>query len=79
MNKVEVEQATCTVAAETKVDEPFDWRLYSRFNRIRNFRAFGGKFKTKQKRPLKADETQKLEKILCRFVLTDASRMFQKG
>ena len=64
-NKVVAEQATSTVATETKLDQTFDWDRYSSFNRIRNFIAY---CKTKQKGPLKADEIHGAEQILSRFV-----------
>ncbi|XP_075265624.1 uncharacterized protein LOC142357685 [Convolutriloba macropyga] len=46
LNKVEAEQATGTVAAETKLHQTFDWDRYSSFNRIRNFIAYCMRFKT---------------------------------
>ena len=36
VNKVEAEQATSTVATETKPDQLFNWRQHSSFNRITN-------------------------------------------
>ena len=38
-NELEPEQVTSTVATERKLDQLFDWRRYSTFNRIRNFIA----------------------------------------
>ncbi|XP_075248317.1 uncharacterized protein LOC142341284 [Convolutriloba macropyga] len=67
-NKVEAEQATSTVAAETKLHQKFDWDRYSSFNRIRNFIAYCMRFKAKQKGPLKADEIHGAEQIRLRFV-----------
>ena len=34
VNEVEAEQATSTVATESKLDQLFDWRRYSTFNRV---------------------------------------------
>ena len=68
MNEAEAEQATSTVAIETELDQLFDWRRYSAFNRIRNLIAYGMRFKTKQKGPLKADEIHHAEQIRFRFV-----------
>ena len=48
VNELEPEQVTSTVAKETKLDQIFDWRRYSSFNRIRNFIAYCMRFKTKQ-------------------------------
>ena len=39
VNELEPEQVTSTVAKETKLEQLFDWRRYSTFNRIRNFIA----------------------------------------
>ena len=39
VNALEPEQVTSSVATETKLDQLFDWRRYSTFNRIRNFLA----------------------------------------
>ena len=58
---------TSTVATETKLEQLFDWRRYSNFNRIRNFIAYCMRFKTKQKGTLKADEIHQAEQILFRF------------
>ena len=52
-NELEPEQVTSTVATETKLDQIFDWRRYSTFNRIRNFIAYCMRFKTKQKGSLR--------------------------
>ena len=71
-NKVEAEQATSTVAAETKLHQTFDWDRYSSVNRIRNFIAYCMRFKTKQKGPLKADEIHGAEQILLRFVQAES-------
>ena len=67
-NELEPEQVTSTVAIETKLDQLFDWRRYSTFNRIRNFIAYCMRFKTKQKGPLKSDENHQAEQILFVFV-----------
>ena len=48
-NELEPEQVTSTVATETKLDQLFDWRQHSTFNRIRIFLAYYMRFKTKQK------------------------------
>ena len=64
VNELEPEQVMSTVATETKLDQIFDWRRYSSFNRIRNFIAYCMRFKTKQKGPLKADEIHQAEQIL---------------
>ena len=61
-----------TVAIELKLDQTFDWRRYSSFNRIRNFIAYCMRFKTKQKGPLKADEIHHAEQILFRYVQTES-------
>ena len=37
VNEAEAELVTSTVATETEIDNLFDWRWYSSFNRIRNF------------------------------------------
>ena len=66
VNEVEAEQGTSTVATENKLDQLFDWRRYSSFNRIRirHFIAYCMKFKTKQKGTLKEDEIHQAEQIL---------------
>ena len=56
LNEVEAEPAASTVHTETKLDQFFDWRQYTSFNRIKNFLAYRKRFKTKQKGSLKADE-----------------------
>ena len=61
VNELEPEQVTSTVATETNLDQLFDWRRYSTFNRIRNFIAYCMRFKTKQKGILKADEIHQAE------------------
>ena len=71
-NKVEAEQTTSTVAAETKLPQTFDWDHYSSFDRIRNFIAYCMRFKIKQKGPLKADEIHGAEQILLRFVQAES-------
>ena len=71
-NKFEAEQATSTVAAETKLHQTFDWDRYSSLNRIRNFIAYYMRFKTKQKGPLKADEVLGAEQTLLRFVQAES-------
>ena len=72
VNELEPEQVMSTVATETKLDQIFDWRRYSSFNRIRNFIAYCMRFKTKQKGPLKADEIHQAEQILFRFVQNES-------
>ena len=71
-HELEPEQVTSTVAAETKLDQLFDWRRYSTFNRIRNFIAYCMRFKTKQKGTLKAVEIHQAEQILFRFVQNES-------
>ena len=71
-NELEPEQVTGTAATETKLDQLFDWRRYSTFNRIRNFIAYCMRFKTKQKGTLKADEIHQAEQILFRFVQNES-------
>ena len=61
VNELEPEQVTSTVATETKLEQLFDWRRYSTFNRIRNFIAYCMRFKSKQKGTLKADEIHQAE------------------
>ena len=39
VNELEPEQVTSIVATETKLDQLFDWRRYSTFNRNKNFLA----------------------------------------
>ena len=63
VNELEPEQVTSAVATETKLDQLFDWRRYSTFNRIRNFIAYCMRFKTKQKGLLKAEEINQAEQI----------------
>ena len=63
-NNVEAEQAISTVAAETQVEQPFDWNRFSSFNKIRNFIAYCMRFNTKEKGPLKAEEIYQAEQIL---------------
>ena len=72
VNELEPEQVTSTVATETKLEQLFDWRRYSSFNRIRNFIAYCMRFRTKQKGPLKADEIHQAEQILFRFVQNES-------
>ena len=72
VNEVEAEQATSTVATEIKLDQLFDGRQYSTFNRIRNFIAYCMRFKTKQRGTLKADEIHQAEQILFRFVQNES-------
>ena len=67
-NELEPEQVTITAATENKLDQLFDWRRYSTFNRIRNVISYCMRFKTKQKGTLKADEIHQAEQILFRFV-----------
>ena len=71
-NELKHEQVTSTVATETKLDQIFDWRRYSPFNRSRNFIAYCMRFKTKQKGTLKADEIHQAEQILFRFVQNES-------
>ena len=70
-NEIEAEQAISTVAAETQVEQPFDWNRYSSFNKIRTFIAYCVRIKTKEKRPLKAEEIRQAEQVLFRFVQTE--------
>ena len=56
VNELEPEQVTSTVATKTKLEQLFDWRRNSTFNRIRNFIDYCMRFKTKQKIILKADK-----------------------
>ena len=72
VNEVEAKQATSTVATENKLDQLFDWRRDSTFNRIRNFISYCMRFKTKQRGTLKADEIHQAEQILFRFVQTES-------
>ena len=72
VNEVEAEQATSTVATENKLDQLFDWRRYSIFNRIKHFIAYCLRFKTKQRDTLKAEEIHQAERILFRFVQTES-------
>ena len=71
-SEVEAEQATSTVAAENKLDQLFDWRRSSTFNRIRNFIPYCMRFKTKQRGALKADQNHQAEQILFRFAQTES-------
>ena len=66
-NEYKPEEVTSTVATETKLDQIFDWRLCSSFNRSRNFLAYCMRFKTKQKGTLRAVENHQAEQILFRF------------
>ena len=68
VNEVEAKQSTSTVATEKKLDQLFDWRRYSPFNRIKNLISYCMRFKTKQRGTLKADEIHQAEQILFRFV-----------
>ena len=72
VNEVEAEQATSTIATENKLEQLFDWRRYSTFNRIRNFFAYCMRFKTKQRGTLKADKIHQAEQILFRFVQNES-------
>ena len=72
VNEVEAEQATSTVATENKLDQLFDWRRYSTFNRIRYFIAYSMRFKTKQRGTLKVKEIHQAEQKLFRFVQTES-------
>ena len=75
-NELEPEQVTSTVATETELEQLFDWRRYSSFNRICNFIAYCMRFKTKQRGDLKADEIHQAEEMLFRFVQHESFRMF---
>ena len=66
MNKIEPEQASKTVATETKLDQPFSCRQYSGFNRIKNFLAYCMRLKPKQRGALKSVEIYQAAKILFR-------------
>ena len=72
VKEVEAEQATSTVATKNKLDQLFDWRRYSTFNRIRNFIAYCMRFKTKQRVTLKTEEIHQAKQILFRFVQTES-------
>ena len=72
VNEVEAKQATSTVATEKKLDQLFDWRQYSPFNRIRNFIPYCMRFRTKQRGTLKADKVHQAEQILFRFVQNES-------
>ena len=72
VNELEPEQVMSTVATDTKLEQLFDWRRYSSFNRIRTFIAYCRRFKTEQKGPLKADEIHQAEQILFRFVQNES-------
>ena len=41
VNEVKAEQVTSTVARETELEQLFDWKQYSTFNRIQKFIAKG--------------------------------------
>ena len=71
-NELEPDQVTGTAATETKLEQLFDWRRYSTFNRIRHFIAYCMRFKTKQKGTLKVDEIHQAEQILFRFVQNES-------
>ena len=79
MNEAEPEKVTSTVATETKLDQLFDCRQYSTFNRIRDFIAYCMRFKTKQKGALKADKIHQAEQILFRFVQNKSFRNVSKS
>ena len=72
MKELEPEQVTSTVATETKLEQLFDWRRYSTFNRISNFIAYCMRFKTKQKGTVKTDEIHQAEQILFQFVQNES-------
>ena len=72
VNEVEAEQPTSTVATENKLEQLFDWRRYSTFNRIRKFLAHCMMFKTKQRGTLKADQIHQAEQMVFRFVQTES-------
>ena len=71
-NEIEAEQAISTVAAETQVEQPFDWNRYSSFKKIRNFIAHCKSFKTKGMGPPKADEIHQAEQTMLQFVQTES-------
>ena len=79
MNEVEAEEATSTVATENKLDQLFDWRQYSAFNRIRNFMAYCMTFKKKQRGTLIADKIHQAEQILFRFVQIESFPIVSKS
>ena len=72
MNEIEAEPAISTVAAETHVEQPFDWNRYSSFNEIKNFIAYCRRLKKKEKGPLKAEEIHQAEQILFRCVQAES-------
>ena len=71
-NELNPEQVTSTVATETILDQLFDWRGYSTFNRIRNFIAYCLRFRTKQRGPIKSDKIHQAEQILFVFVRNES-------
>ena len=79
MNELEPEQVSSTVATETKLEQLFDWRQYSTFNRIRNFNAYCMRYNTKQKGTLKAEEVHQAEQILFRFVQNESFAKVSKS
>ena len=71
-NELDPEHFTSTVATETKLDQLFDLRRYSTFNRIKNFIAYCMRFKTKLKGPFKAGKIHQAEQILFRFIQNES-------
>ena len=73
-NELEPEQVTSTVATETILEQIFDWRRYSSFNRIKNFITCCMRLRTrtKQKGTLKAEEFHQAEQIMFRFVQNES-------
>ena len=67
-NEREPEQVTSTAATKTKLYQPFDWRRYSTFKRIRNLISYFMGLKTKKRVTLQADENHQAEQILFQFV-----------
>ena len=71
-DELETDQVNSTVATETKLEQLFNWRRYSRFNRNGNFIAHCMGFKTKQRGTLKAEEIHQAEQIMFRFVQNES-------
>ena len=77
--EAEAEQATSAVATETKLEQLIEWRQYRSFNRFGNFIAYCMRFRTKQKRHLKAEEIYLAEQILFRFVQNERFQVVSKS
>ena len=79
VKEVEAEQVTSVVLTETKLNQLFDLRRYSSFNRIRNVIAYCRRFKTKQKGTIKAGKIHQAEQILFRFVQNESFPIVSKS